>query len=301
MRSRRPAHLLAVALAALVALVPAAPAAADTLETPAPGARNLAAAGGWQAWAAPTVTGRWRLMLQAPDGSVSAPAIADFGAAPDPAIGSDRRAFDGRRLLVVYSRCAGDSALAGCDVFSFQLNGSAGEERVARLASETYSETAPALALGRFSFVRRGGGPRKGVYVWSVGSAARPVRISAVLARETATNGGRVAYAYNSSRGGGLVIRRPGVPGGVLQPAARQELVPSSLGLDRYRATWLVGARPLQTARFAGSGGPYPLRVLPADRALPPGTTSVVTSGNRITRALTSQGVTTLVPALRFG
>jgi len=296
MRPACPVSLLAL----VCAVASASPASADTLETPAPGARNLAAAGGWQTWAAPTGAGRWRLLLRAPDGTVSVPSIDDFGAAPDPAIGSDRRAFAGRRLLVVYARCAGDSALRGCDVFTLQLNGAAGEQRVDRLASRTYSETAPALALGRFSFVRRGGGARRGVHTWSAGSSEAPRRLSAVLARETATNGGRVAYAYRSSRGGGLVVRRPAVPRGVVQPASRQEVVPSSITLDRYRATWLLGSRALQTARLAGSGGPYPLRILTADRALPPGTISILANGNRAVRALTPRGVTRLVPPARF-
>jgi hypothetical protein len=103
-------------LAATLLAATAATASADTLVTAAPGALNLTANGGYQAWAAPAAGGRWRLSVRAPDGSVTTPAIADFGAPPRAQIGSTQFAASGRRLLAVYSRCQGASALAGCDV-----------------------------------------------------------------------------------------------------------------------------------------------------------------------------------------
>src|SRR5688500_13127870 len=96
--------MLAITAAVLGVLAPAA--SADTLVQAAPGARNLAAGGGWLPWASPATNGRWRLTLRAPDGTVSTPAIADFGAAPDPSIGSDAFGIGNRRLLVLYSRCS---------------------------------------------------------------------------------------------------------------------------------------------------------------------------------------------------
>jgi hypothetical protein len=156
---------IAGGLAVLVGcLAVAAPAGADDLETPAPRATDLAAAGGWQAWAVPTPEGRWRLTIRAPGGAVSQPAIPDFGFPPNPSIGSDRLAAGGRRLLAVYSRCVGRSSRIGCDVYAYDLRAGV-EERDAAISTMGASETAPSLARGVWAFVRRGDGvSRKGVY-----------------------------------------------------------------------------------------------------------------------------------------
>ena len=70
--------LLATALLAAGATA----ASADSLVAPAPGARNLTANGGYIVSAAPAAGGRWRLTVRAPDGTITTPAIADFGAPP---------------------------------------------------------------------------------------------------------------------------------------------------------------------------------------------------------------------------
>jgi hypothetical protein len=283
-----------------VASLTGAPAAhADTLETPAPGARNLTAGGGWQAWAAPAGGGSWRLTLRAPDGTVSSPDIPAFGAAPDPGIGSDRFGFP-RRLLVAYARCDGASATRGCDVYAFDLHAGT-ERRVDALASRTYSETAPSVGYGRWAFVRRGAGPRPGVYAWSGRGAPR--RLSAVLGRETATNASRVAYTYNSARGGGVAVRRLSGRGSVWTPAAGLATVPRSVVLDRYHAGWLVpggdGARAYVTTRFAGSDGPYAPRVVAGNRVLPAGTDAVAgSSAQLIGRYLDADGIKAITPKL---
>lgn len=305
-RRRRPTTVrtlvalpLAVALAVALPVAVAAPAAADTLEVPSLGARNIASAGGYLAWAAPSQSG-WRLVARLPGGAVRALPIAAFGTAPDPSIGSDRFAIDGRRIVVVYSRCEGLSSIRGCDVYRFQLNGNDGEERVARLASRGYSETAPSIASGRYTFVRRGAGRRPGVHYWR-GDASRPRRISSTVARETATNGTRVAYTYNSSRGGGLAIRRLSGEGRVLRPAARQSTIPRSIVLDRYRATWLADMAAFQTNRLTNARRTADVIVRRGSRPLPAGTDSAGVSMNQITRVVTRLGLVTLAPPLRFG
>jgi len=297
------ARRAAAACAALVIALligAAAPAAADTLEVASPGARNIAAGGGYFVWAAPSQYGGWRLVVRNPDGTVRIPAIAAFGAAPDPAIGSDRFAIDGRQIVVVYSRCAGTSSSRGCDVHRFQLNGDDGEERVTKLASKTYSETAPSLASGRYTFVRRGGGPRPGVHYWR-GDASAPRRVSQTIARETATNGTRVAYAYNSRNGGGLALRRLSGEGNVLTPASRRSSVPRSIVLDRYRVTWLVALTAFGTQRLTNARTIADVVVRRGSRSLPPGTDSIAVSANRITRALTPFGLVSLAPLLAIG
>jgi hypothetical protein len=287
-------------LLALAALAVSAPAAsADTLVTAAPGARNLTANGGYVVWAQPAAAGRWRLAVRAPDGTVSTPNIADFGAPPAAQIGSTGYAIAGRRLLAVYSRCQGASALAGCDVYAYDLRAGT-EERIAALSSRTYSETAPSIELGRFAFVRRGA-PRPGVYAYTLGSNRAPRRLTTTVARETATNGTRVAYTYNSSRGGGLAVRHLSGDGGALVPVSRQPAVPRSPLLTRYNAAWLLQAGRVQaTARFAGSGGPFELRVIDANRALPPTTNSIALRSDRTSAPyfLDAEGVKAAAPAL---
>ena len=290
------AALLATGLLATAATT----ASADTLVTAAPGARNLAANGGYQAWAAPAAGGRWRLTVRAPDGSVTTPAIADFGAPPRQQIGSTQFAASGRRLLAVYSRCQGASATAGCDVYAYDLAAGT-EQKIAQLASKTYSETAPSIELGRLGFVRRGGGPRPGVYSWALGSSKAPKRLTSTLARETATNSTRVAYTYNSSRGGGVAIRQLSGHGSVLVPVSRQPVVPRSPLLTRYNAAWLLQDGHVQaTRRFAGSGGPFTLSVVDANRALPAATDSLGLKSDRTSAPfyLDADGVKLAAPAL---
>jgi hypothetical protein len=287
-------------LAATLLATGATAAGADTLVTAAPGARNLTANGGYQAWAAPAAGGRWRLTVRAPDGSVTTPPVADFGAPPRPQIGSTQFAASGRRLLAVYSRCQGASATAGCDVYAYDL--AAGTERkIPQLASKSYSETAPSIELGRLAFVRRGGGPRPGVYYWALGSSHAPKRLTSTLARETATNSTRVAYTYNSSRGGGLAVRLLSGHGSVLVPVSRQPVVPRSPLLTRYNAAWLLADGHVQaTRRFAGSGGPFTLSVVDANRALPATTDSLGLKSDRTSAPfyLDAEGVKLADPAL---
>jgi hypothetical protein len=288
-------------LLALAALAVSAPAAsADTLVAAAPGARNVTANGGYVVWAQPVAGARWRLAVRAPDGSVSTPAIADFGTPPAAQIGSTGFAIAGRRLLAVYSRCQGASAIAGCDVYAYDLRAGT-EERIAALSSRAYSETAPSIELGRYAFVRRGGGPRPGLYAYTFGAGKSPRRLTTRLARETATNGSRVAYSYNSSRGGGVAVRQLSGDGAVLVPASRQPAVPRSPLLTRYNAAWLLQDGHVQaTARFAGSGGPFQLRVIDANRALPATTNSIALKNDRTAAPyyLDAEGVKLAAPAL---
>lgn len=287
------------ATAALLACA-ASPVLADVLEVRSPGARNIAAGSGYVVWAARSEYGGWRLVVRDPDGTVRVPAIRPFGAPPDPAIGLDRFAIDGRRVLAVYSRCAANSTISGCDVYRFHLNGGDGEERVDRLATKTYSETAPSIASGRYTLVRRGGGARHGVHYWR-GDTSAPRRVSRIVARETATNGSRVAYALHSRHGGGLAVRRLSGEGAVLMPAARRPSVPRSILLDRYHVTWISGRTAFQTARLSGARSTADVVVHRGSRRLPEGTGSVTAAGNRITWALTPLGVVALSPRLRFG
>lgn len=278
----------------LTALVTAVPAAqADTLQAAAPGARGLAYAGGWTAWAQPAGD-RWQVVTRAPDGTVAAPSLPTFGAAPDLSIGTDGQ----RRLQLVYARCDGASTTAGCDVFRFALGGGAREEPVRALATEGASEAAPSLSNGTWAFVRRGAVPaaRKGVFAY-VERTGRTRRVSPTLARETATNGTRVAFTYAGSRGGGIAIRRVSGEGGLLSPVTRATVVPRSLQLTRYQAAWLQADTAFTTTRFAGSGGPYAPRTV-RGRTVPGIAGLAVGASTNRARFLDAEGVKAPSPPL---
>ena len=268
----------------LIAALAAAPAGADTLLVPAPGAKNLAWSGGYTAWAAPKPDGRWQLVVRTPDGTVMTPAIADFAAPPDPSIGSDRGAISGRRLLAVYSRCAGRSTIRGCDVYAYDLK-AGGEERVNALATNAYSEVAASIVGGNWAFVRRGGA-RNGIYKYSAGHSTR--RVSSRVPREMASNGTRVAYTYSSSQGGGLAIRRLSGEGSPLSIVSRLDTVPFSPQLTRFHAAWLVragaGVKAQATTRFTRHGVDV-VEVRDAARAIPASTDSIAV-GSSISRVL---------------
>jgi hypothetical protein len=145
------------------------------------------------------------------------------------------------------------------------------------------------------------GAPRPGVYAYTLGSNRAARRLTTTVARETATNGTRVAYTYNSSRGGGLAVRHLSGDGGALVPVSRQPVVPRSPLLTRYNASWLLQDGHVQaTARFAGSGGPFELRVIDANRALPPTTNSIALNNDRTSAPyyLDAEGVKLAAPAL---
>ena len=277
-----------------------APAAlADTLIQPLSGARNLAQGGDWLAWAQPAGGGRWQLAVRSPQGVTTTPAVSDFGAAPDPNIGSDRFGISGRRLFVVYSRCSGTSTIAGCDVYRYDVVDST-EAKVAAISTAGASETAPSVRSGRWSFVRRGSGAsRPGVYAYTSGGGVR--RMSSVLARETVMSASRVAYAYNSSNGGGVAVRRLSGRGGVVIATSRQSAVPWSLVGTRYKFGWLrpVGGSAVDviwTTRL--SGGTTSVTTSPGKRELPASTNSITTNDRVPDKYLDDAGVSTLNPSL---
>jgi hypothetical protein len=232
---------------AVLAAVPAAPAAADTLAVAAPGAVNLTAGGGYVAWAAPATapeTG-WRLVVRAPDGTVTTPALRAFATPPRVSIGSDAFA-EGRALLAVYSRPSGGDD----DLYAYDLRAGT-ERRISAISSAAYDETVAGVQYGRFAFVRRGG-TRPGVYVWTGKGPAR--RLTSYTPAEIAVSESRVAYGATSS----VIVRRLSGDGGTL--VIRTPSRPTSLMISRYRTTWLgTDGQPLRTPRYAGSGGPYPV------------------------------------------
>jgi hypothetical protein len=96
-------------------------------------------------------------------------------------------------------------------------------------------------------------------------------------------------------------VRRLSGEGGVLVPESRQPTVPRSPLLTRYNAAWLLQeGRVRATDRFAGSGGPFELRVRDANRALPAATNSIALKNDRTSAPyyLDAQGVKVAAPAL---
>src|SRR5687767_9644435 len=102
MRLRTLTAVTAAALAPLPAV-----ASADTLLTPTPaGSQNLTAGGGYMAWAQPNqpAGSGFRIVLRAPNGTVTTPNIPVFEEVPDPSIGSTTTAAANRRQIVTYTR-----------------------------------------------------------------------------------------------------------------------------------------------------------------------------------------------------
>ena len=87
----------------------------------------------------------------------------------------------------------------------------------------------------------------------------------------------------------------------MLVPVARQPAVPRSPLLTRYNAAWLLQNGHAQaTRRFAGSGGPFELTVVDANRALPPSTDSIGLQNDRTSAPfyLDSEGVKLTAPPI---
>jgi hypothetical protein len=273
-------------LAVVAAVLVTAPAAsADSLVVPAPGARNLASGGGWLAWAAPTQSGTWQLVLRSPQGAVTRPNFESFDDPPDPSIGTEAVSRSpNRRLVVVYSRDG--------DIYSYGLNDRR-EARVAGASSRAYRETAPSINLGRLTFVRRGGS-RNGLY--HLGGGTTPRRIHTATPKETVQNGSRVAY----TSGDNVVIRR-------ISGQGRFATLPSpsrafSLVMTRYQLSWAIDTGTVfRTPRFGGSGArDVPDRASPSSRRLPATTNSIALAGSDIGWFLDAEGVKRVDPPPLF-
>jgi hypothetical protein len=281
--ARRTRGVLLLAAAPL-ALAPAAH--ADRLIISAPGAKNLAAGGGWRAWAAPTANNRWRLVTRAPDGTIRPATIRDFGAAPDPSIGSTTFAPAAKRIVAVYSRCRGSSATDGCDVYQYDL--AAGTERkLNAISTRGDSETAPSIAVGAYGFARRGSRP--GTYTAHGG---RIHRVDSAVARETAMAPSRIAYRV------GHRVMLSQLDGRHRRTIASDFGV-FSVVVTRYRVGWLqrAGHRSLafMTDRIRSSGA---VTIRHGSHDLPASTQSAVTDSRRIVEYLGATGIKRADPPL---
>jgi hypothetical protein len=282
-------RISAALLTAAMCASRAAPSAAhaDPLVVAVQGARNLAAGGGWRAWAAPKPDGRWQLVTRAPGGTIAAAPIADFGAPPDASIGSTAFGVAEKRVVAVYSRCRGTSATAGCDVYQYDL--AAGTQRkLTRLSTQAGSEIAPSIASGVYGFARRGGS-RPGTYT---ATRSRVRRIDTRLARETAVTPSRIAYRVGDT-----------IAMSALDGARRRTLVTGlpvfSVVITRYRVGWLqrIGHRTLalMTDRINPSGK---VTIRRGSHDLPASTQSAVADSRRIVEYLGRTGIKRAVPPL---
>ena len=270
-------------LAAALTLGAASTASADTLVAPAPGAQNLASGGGWLAWAAPTESNTWRLVLRSPRGAVTTPDIPSFTEAPDPSIGTEGvGAGPQRRLLVVYSRDG--------DIVSYSP-ADGREAKVAGASTRAYRETAPSITLGRLTFVRRGGRTNGLHYL---GGGARVRRISTATPKETVQNGSRVAY----TSGDNVIVRRLSGRGPVA--TLRSPSRARSLVMTRYQLFWEIATGTVyRTPRFGGSGDrEVPTSARAGNRRLPASTTSIALAGTDVAWFLDAEGLKSVDPSL---
>jgi hypothetical protein len=284
----RAASIVTLTAATCAAALAPAVAQADSLIVPITGARNLAAGGGWRAWAAPKPNGRWQLVTHAPDGTMAtAESIRDFGAPPDPSIGSTAFGVAEKRVVAVYSRCRGASATRGCDVYQYDL-ASHTERKLTRISTASASETAPSIASGIYAFARRGGS-RPGTYT---ATRTRVRRVDSRVARETAVTASRVAYRLGDS----IVMSQ-------VDGNRRRTLVTGlpvfSVVITRYRVGWLQrsGHRTLalMTDRINPSSR---VTIRRGTHDLPASTQSAVTDDSRIVEYLGKTGIKRASPPL---
>jgi hypothetical protein len=246
MRTFNKLILTTVALAATLTPV----AHADSLITSAPGARNLVGAGGYLAWSVPTADGHWRLAIRSPAGAVSQPSIPAFERPAQPSIGSNAIYGPQRKLVAVYARAG--------DVYELDLK-TGTESKLTKLSSGG-NETLAAINLGQYVVARQG----KGLFV--VSRSGRTRRLASTVPAEIAVAQSRVASIESSGYGRNrAVVRRLSGQGKTLSLGTGLKGA-SSLWLTRYRAGYATsdaqdGTRLYATQRFAGSGGPFTLRV----------------------------------------
>lgn len=272
-------------LAAALLWPAAAQASSAATIVPAPGAVNLAAGGGYLAWAAPEEDTGWRLTVLSPTGTIIQPTIRFFPGPPDAAIGLDAGQQEHPR--VVYTRPYRGSE----DVYVLDLE-TGKERRMAAVSSRCYDELTPSIDSGRLIFVRRGG-KKDGVYVWDGRGAAR--RISRASAVQTAVSGSRVAYATSRQ----VVVRA--LSGG-RRPAVSfpTTLRARSLILGARRAAWLESdGRIVRTDGFRGSSGKP--RVSVATRREPAPQSIAFSDDDTVGYGLDRVNVFTFLPPLTFG
>ena len=244
-------------------------------------------------------------MVRAPDGTVSTPALPAFGAPVDPSIGTlggvgGANTAASRRLSAVYARCSGASTSRGCDVYAYDLTRGT-ERKVDALARRGVQERAPSVNLGTWVLARNGAGVTG---TWSYSTHRGVRRLSRYPAVETAASPARVAYTLDTEYGWSVHIRQPSGRGRPLIASSGGLERPWSPRVTRYRAGWLepgtAATRVVLTERYAGSGGPYTLRVGAAARTLPAGVTSGAGDADTLfTRYLGGDGVRRIDPTIR--
>ena len=279
MRLRNLIPTAAAAVAAFAALP--AVASADSLIAATPqGSQNLTANGGYMAWAQPDqpAGSGFRIVLRAPDGTVTTPDIPVFEEVPDPSIGTTTTAAANRRVILTYTREG--------DVYSYDI--AAGRETKVAGASSGAVERAADVVYGTYAFVRVNGS-KPGIYTWSPRKGAR--RVSADVPRELAFNGSRVAYALGTS----VIIRRVSGEGQVAR--IRNGARPESVLLSRYRASWLVGDDAYRTDGFGGSGRPDAANAsVKGARPIAGAVSIALGRGDRVHYVLDAEGVKRLDP-----
>lgn len=214
MRTSLAAAVLLLALAAPAAATPLAP---QTVYATAPKIAGITAAAGWTAWSRQDGSA-WQLVLRAPDGSVSAPAVPARAVPFDASLG----VRSGGAVVLAYSRCSRDPSYAaggvvlawrtarGCVLHLYDVAG--GTDRTLHATPGSIADVLPAVSgrllvhatiarggkRGAIVSQRLDGGARHTIYS---GPADR-VRTSAVDATRgpaaVAVHAGRIAFLWNT-------------------------------------------------------------------------------------------------------
>jgi hypothetical protein len=258
--------LLTISLLAAACFVRGAPAAlaATTIEpTGCCGSATVASYGGWAAWSRlDTSSGQYELVVRAPGGTASTPAVPERAAPFDVQIGPTPGG-----PAAVYSRCSDSRGLQGCSLRELVLSASPVEKLLSPPIGGSLHE--PAIWEGQIAFLRRHGtgsedpnhpGARPdALYTWRIGSGkvasqklaaskgsrgdvSWPKGLTGVISGLT-IGSGWIAYVTETSGGGTFALstlwaQRPGqgprlidqVTGGAGNVCPPQFLSPSLSG-----------------------------------------------------------------------
>lgn len=147
MSSWKTALVCAVAVAAVTGAASTSAAADDDVSVATLSAHtSLAAHDGWLAWSERSNNSA-RLMLRAPDGTISPAKIKPERSGFDVSLGTGRSG----RLVALYTRC---TKKGGCDIYSYDVK-SQRERELTEVSSPRWDEALPVQDGDRVAFVRR--------------------------------------------------------------------------------------------------------------------------------------------------
>jgi hypothetical protein len=235
----------------------AAPAQADPLVATAPGATSLAAAGGAVAWLEPVGDGRGRIVVLPRRGEPMRAPVAPLPLGTPLAIGTDRSAAAGQRLLLTYPR-RGRARALDLRRMREEALGPAGLRGVRAVAADSGRYVA-STSDGLYAFTARTLTRRI--------TTARPTLLAARASRVAYVAGGRLVVVRQAG-GREITFALRGVRDVELDAERVYALVRGARSSRLFasgRLRFSPGARPVLRGRVADPG----IREIAPERARP--------------------------------